>query len=133
MKLQSVYIPSSLPDDWLTRDLAQARLWVVCLCASWCGTCRSMTETLNNLAAELPNVGFVALDIERDSALVDELDIDDFPTFAFFQGERLVYFGTTLPQQPVIKRLIENFAGAEHAAIDAPAQILSLPAMLGKK
>lgn len=121
-----VFTPDQLSQAQMQMHQATGKLWVVCLCAAWCGTCREMANTLAQLAADWPELIFISLDIERDSAFVDSLDIDDFPTFAIFKGKVLVHYGVSLPQPALIRRLIEHFATAEPVAIEAEPQILAL-------
>jgi hypothetical protein len=56
-------------------------LLVACLCAQWCGTCRDYETTFD---AALATLGAAArgvwIDIEDDAALVDNVDVEDFPT-----------------------------------------------------
>jgi thioredoxin 1 len=95
----------SVPD---VPNLAPAAMprWVVCLCAEWCGTCRDYRPIFNGAMAAHPNTQVLWLDMEDDAALVDDLDIETFPTILVGEGERLLFAGAVLPQATALSRLL---------------------------
>ena len=56
------------------------RLNVVSLCAQWCGVCRDWRPVLDQLAGSHPQVAWRWLDIEDEADLLDDLDVETFPT-----------------------------------------------------
>jgi thioredoxin 1 len=80
--------------------------WVVCLCADWCGTCRDYRPVFDQVAAGHPDMRFVWLDIEDESALVGELDIETFPTLLVADAAGLRFAGPLLPHASTLSRLL---------------------------
>jgi thiol-disulfide isomerase/thioredoxin len=89
-------------------------LLVACLCARWCGTCRDYQTTFD---AALATLGAAArgvwIDIEDDAALVDNVDVEDFPTLLIARGGELLFFGTITPQPPTLARLLSRASAGE--------------------
>src|SRR6476469_660346 len=79
---------------------------VVVMCAEWCDVCRTLRPSLGDLVAARRDIRFIWLDIEDDAALVGDIDVENFPTLAIFRGDMPVFFGVSLPQLPVIARLV---------------------------
>lgn len=86
-----------------------AEFLVACLCAQWCGTCREYRPGFEALAAKLPDVGFVWVDVEDEAEVVDEIDVDNFPTLVIQRGSDVLFCGPMLPQIHLLERLIETF------------------------
>ncbi|HEX7271069.1 MAG TPA: thioredoxin family protein [Casimicrobiaceae bacterium] len=105
-------------------------LIVVCFCAAWCDTCGEFRTTLERIAAARPDQLFVWLDIEDDSALCGEIDVENFPTLAVYRGGRLLHYGVSLPQEGTVARLVDELAGRTESRLDAPRAVLDLPAAL---
>lgn len=93
-------------------------LSVTCLCAEWCGTCRSYAQTFADLKMEFEGVPFAWYDIEDDADVVGDLDIETFPTLLLRRAGHVVYLGPVLPDPAHARRLIQTYAGmsAEEAA-----------------
>lgn len=96
----------------LRQRLSEGKgLIVACYCAAWCDTCREYQPEFTALAAKLPQHTFVWIDIEDDPHLLDDHDVDDFPTI-LIQGKRgNLFFGEQLPYISHLERLIQ---GVEH-------------------
>ena len=88
----------------------ESRLVVVSFCAAWCDTCGEFRAAYERIAAARPDMRFVWLDIEDDSAVAGDINVENFPTLA-------VYRGVSLPQEGTVARLIdalsERTEGAE--------------------
>jgi thioredoxin reductase (NADPH) len=108
-------------------------LLVVCLCATWCKTCTEFRGTFDKLAAAAARAKFVWLDVEDDSALVGDIEIENFPTLAVFRGERPLFYGVTMPQEGVVARTLASLQRDDRDAIEVPAEISGLPASLGSR
>jgi thioredoxin reductase (NADPH) len=102
---------------------------VVCLCAAWCDTCTEFRGTFARLKHAHPQAEFVWLDVEDDAALVGDLDIENFPTLAVFKQDRPLFYGVTMPQEPVVARTLRSVFENETPA-KAPAQVSALPEAL---
>ncbi|MBP7413538.1 MAG: thioredoxin family protein [Giesbergeria sp.] len=87
--------------------------WVVCLCAAWCRTCDAYRSVFDAAAAQYPGARFVWLDVEDEAALVDDLDIETFPTLLIADGTGQVRFwGPLLPQPGVLARMLTSLPAA---------------------
>ncbi len=103
---------------------------VVGLCAAWCGTCREFADTFAALAKRHPERTFVWLDIEDDSAIAGDIDVENFPSLAVFRHKSLVFFGVSEPQEGVVARLLDALKDAP--ATTAPDPVLDLYPALTK-
>jgi thiol-disulfide isomerase/thioredoxin len=98
-----------------TSDLAPpslaatpSELWVACLCAQWCGTCRDYQSLFTQLQAEFEPMKFVWVDIEDHADWVDPIEVENFPTLLMAQGETPLFFGTLTPHVETLRRLIQS-------------------------
>ncbi len=108
-------------------------LLVACLCATWCTTCAEFRGTFDKLAKENTGARFVWLDVEEDSALVGEIEIESFPTLAVFRDEKALFYGVTMPQEGVVARTLASLARADRDEVEVPEEIAGLPAVLGSR
>jgi len=91
--------------------------WVVCLCADWCGTCRDYRPLFDELARSHPGVRFEWVDIEDESEIAGDLDVETFPTLLIGRDRTALFLGPLLPQAPVLARLLASLrAGTQGAA-----------------
>ena len=113
-------------------------LLVACLCAQWCRTCDAYRDTLaaTRDAMRLGHPGaaarFVWVDIEDESELVGDLDIEDFPTILLARGDRVLFFGPVLPHAQTVDRLVRHMLDGA-PALDARAlatEVVALPGRL---
>lgn len=96
----------------LRRQLARTdSLLVACYCAAWCDTCRDYQPQFAELSEQWPRHTFVWIDIEDDPELLDDHDIENFPTILIQGSKGNLFFGEQLPYISHLDRLIKN---AEH-------------------
>jgi thiol-disulfide isomerase/thioredoxin len=81
-------------------------LFVACLCAEWCGTCREYRAAFDALADRHPDVCFAWVDIETHADRFDDLDVENFPTILIEDGVTTRFFGTVLPQTAIVERML---------------------------
>ena len=105
-------------------------LLVAVLCATWCKTCTEFRGTFDKLAKENADAKFVWLDVEDDSAMVGDLDIENFPTLAVFRGDKPLFYGVTMPQEGVVARTLASLKRDDRDAISVPEEISGLPEAL---
>ena len=97
--------------------------WAVCLCAAWCGTCGIYRPLFDELARAHPDVRFEWVDIEDESELAGDLDVETFPTLLVADGQTARFLGPLLPQAAVLSRLLESLqAGQGGGRADPLAQ-----------
>ena len=91
---------------------APSPLLVACLCAEWCGSCRSYRTLFDGVAAQFAGrADFRWIDIEDHADALGELDIDTFPTLLIADGDSMLFFGALTPQAAVLSRTLENALG----------------------
>ena len=57
--------------------------------ADWCGPCQRMAPVLQSLAAELPEVKIVKVDVDRSPGLAAEYGVDSIPNLKAFRNGRI--------------------------------------------
>jgi protein-disulfide isomerase-like protein with CxxC motif len=100
-------------------------LQIACLCAAWCRAC----EAYAPLFAELTE-GQAArwIDIEDESALLGDYEVEAFPTLLLFDAERLHFAGAVRPDAATLQRLIA--AAGQAGALGLPPPSVGLQALL---
>ena len=114
-------------------------LLVACLCAQWCRTCDAYRDTLAatrdamRLGHPAGAARFVWVDIEDESELVGDLDIEDFPTLLLARGDAILFFGPILPHAQTIDRLLRGAVAGELPPLSPDAlaaDVRALPGLL---
>lgn len=95
------------------------RIEVAFICATWCATCREFLPQVQRLADANPHASFLALDVEADADLLGDIDVDDFPTLVVAHPRGVLYYGPTVPQVPVVQRLLDDLLGRDAAPLDS--------------
>ena len=94
-----------------------ATTWTVCcLCAAWCDVCTGFRERFEQLAIQHPDIVLLWIDIEDRADMVEEFDVDNFPTLLMQRGDAIFFYGTIEPDAAGISRLITSQIRAEGAA-----------------
>lgn len=106
---------------------AAMSLVVACLCADWCTSCQAYRATFAAIAAACPDARFVWVDIEDEEALMDGIDVENFPTLLIGDADGPRFFGTVLPHAELLLRLVSRARGGDlrEAGADAAASILA--------
>jgi thioredoxin reductase (NADPH) len=103
--------------DIVANAFADAsRVTVVSFCAAWCDTCTQFRAAYERIADARPHMLFVWLDIEDDSAIAGDIDVENFPTLAVYRGATPLHFGVSLPQEGTVARLIDALADRTESA-----------------
>ena len=113
----------------LERAIRERPILVAGFCAAWCNTCGEFTAAFERIAESRADATFVWLDIEDDADVCGDIDVENFPTIAVFHRQRLIHFGTTLPQSPIVRRLLDSL-GADSGTVQADAGLTGLPERL---
>jgi thioredoxin 1 len=108
----------------------ETTLLVACLCAQWCGTCNDYRPLFDNLARKFPQVRVLWIDVEDQSALVDPVEVEDFPTILIAARAHPLFFGTVLPHIQTLQRLIEAHLGGDSKPLTGQDEVHSLAARL---
>ena len=91
----------------LSEALASGKWVVACLCAGWCDVCKQYRSGFDALATQYPQHQFVWIDIEDQSDLIGDLDVENFPTILMQRGDTVAFYGTMMPEPRQVARLLE--------------------------
>ena len=114
----------------MNDSAGRERLLVACLCATWCKTCGEFRDTFDKLARAHASAKFVWIDVEDDSAMVGDIEIENFPTLAVFRGDKPLFYGVTMPQEGVVARTLASLGREDRNEISVPEEIRALPGAL---
>jgi thioredoxin 1 len=95
---------------------------VYCLCAAWCDTCTTFRAAFEQAGAAHPAVRFEWIDIEDEASLVDDVDIETFPTILVLGGGSVMFCAPIRPQREHLEAVLANHH--EAAAVAAPIAAL---------
>jgi len=103
-----------------------SRLLVACFCAAWCRTCDDYTHVLDTLKAQYAeSADLVWVDIEDQADVLDNIDVDNFPTLLISDAEQVYFWGPVLPHLATASQLMGRVVSGDMPAMDAP-DILAL-------
>ncbi len=98
---------------------------MVCLCAAWCRTCDEYRPVFDALALEFADARFTWIDIEDQSELIGDFDVETFPALLIGQGPTLRFAGPLTPQPETLARLLRALRVSAAVAVqDAQTQTL---------
>ncbi|MHB1197980.1 MAG: thioredoxin family protein [Polaromonas sp.] len=98
-------MPQSPPTETAAPDPGH---WVVCLCADWCDLCRSYQDVFAQMAAHYPACRFAWLDIEDQSDLVGDMEVETFPTLLIADAQGTQFLGPLTPHAQTLARLLDS-------------------------
>ncbi len=106
-------------------------LWVLCLCAEWCGTCREYQPLFNHLAADMPQARFIWVDVEEHDDLLQDLDIENFPTLLIADAQQQARFaGTVLPHLETLQRMCKAALAGDLPLVSDEEWLTVVPGLL---
>ncbi len=111
-------------------------LHVACLCAAWCRTCDAYAAIFEQAMATLrlqhPALQAHWIDIEDESELLGDLDIETFPTLVIVAGAQLRFAGPLTPQPETLQRVLR--AALDNATpTPASAEVLAFAQRLRRR
>ena len=109
-------------------------LWVLCLCAEWCGTCREYQPLFNQLAADMPQARFIWVDVEEHDDLLQDLDIENFPTLLIADAQQQARFaGTVLPHLETLQRMCKAALAGDLPLVTDEEWLAVIPGLLASR
>lgn len=112
----------------LSVRLQQAQgLIIACYCAAWCDTCTQYRPDFEQLSGLWPQHTFVWIDIEENPELLDDDDVENFPTLLIQDlGRGNLFYGAMLPHIGHLERLIRHLDEATPLVENGPAPLRTL-------
>ena len=90
------------------EEISTPGIIVVDFFADWCGPCKSLARTLEELSEELDSVKFVKINVEDCDSVAEKFGIRNIPTLIIFKdGEMKKKSVGSIPKDK-IKQLIEE-------------------------
>lgn len=117
---------SSLPIPAAADDDEADALWVVCLCAEWCGACREYRPLFEQVAQAHPGLRFAWVDIEDHADLADDFDVETFPTLLVAGNEGTRFLGPLLPHAETLTRLLSALQPPQPSADEVDTLMAAL-------
>ena len=99
---------------------------IACFCAAWCRTCDDYVRVFDLLKKNYAeHAEVVWVDIEDQAELLDDVDVENFPTLLVSDRQQVYFWGTVLPHVSTATQLIDRVMSGATGGIDAP-DILAL-------
>lgn len=110
----------------ISKALSSSQMFVVCLCAQWCGTCRGYQSIFDSLRPDFAGrAHFVWLDIEDQADNLGFLEVENFPSILMSCKEQVRFFGVLPPHRHILEKTVEHaLLGPLMTAI--PPEVLAL-------
>jgi thioredoxin 1 len=97
------------------------RLLIACFCAAWCRTCDDYEQVFDRLRVSFgARADFAWVDIEDQSDVLDNVDVENFPTLLISGQEHVYFWGTLLPHEGVAVQMIQRALSGDFNASTTP-------------
>ena len=84
-------------------------LVLIDLWADWCGPCRMLAPTLEELEREYPDVKFCKINVDEEPELARMFKVESIPTVAFVKNNTFVDLSIGyVPKSTIAKKIEEN-------------------------
>ena len=95
--------------NFKTEVEAHSGLVVIDLWADWCGPCRMLAPTLDELEREYPEVKFCKINVDREPELTRMFKVESIPTVAFVKDNTFADISVGyVPKASLAKKIEEN-------------------------
>lgn len=89
-------------------DLISKGIVVVDFYANWCGPCKVLSPTLEQLSQEMNDVKFIKIDVDKHEEIARLYGIMSIPTLIFFKNGKQVNKHIGLISADAIKEIIDE-------------------------
>lgn len=76
--------------------------------ADWCGPCRALAPTLNQLAQETPGAKVVKVNVDKAQELATRYQVNAIPALMVFNGGRITAQHAGLASLPQLKAMLSE-------------------------
>lgn len=78
--------------------------------ATWCGPCKVLAKTLDNIKKNYPDIEFLAFDADEDEGKFEEMKITNVPQLFFFDenGKEVEHLVGANPANKIIEIITAN-------------------------
>ena len=77
-------------NNFVQEVLQSSKPVLVDFWASWCGPCRMLAPTLDEIAAEHPEITLAKVNVDEEQELAVQLQVMSIPTLILFKGGKPV-------------------------------------------
>jgi thioredoxin 1 len=96
---------ANLQETIQSNDLVLVDIW-----ATWCGPCRALAPTLEEVARENSNIVIAKLDMDNNNATAQQYGVMSIPTMLLFKnGELVDRLVGALPKPSIMEKLEPHF------------------------
>ena len=85
------------------KGLAVIDLW-----ADWCGPCRMLAPTIDELEREYPDVKFCKINVDNEPELTQMFKVQSIPTVAFVKDNTFVDISVGYVPKAILAKKIED-------------------------
>lgn len=96
-------------DQFETEVIKADKPVVVDFGATWCGPCSMIAPILEELAAEMPEVKFIKVDIDKNSGYAAKLGVMSIPAIFIFKNGEIVGKQVGALPKSELKGMIESY------------------------
>lgn len=90
--IDSEVVPANLKDTTVTEKISLSDIKnnqaknAILFTSSWCGSCGKLTQDLNTLAMQYPEMNIYIMDLETDREVANELEVPVTPTLVLLEN-----------------------------------------------
>ncbi len=97
-------LKSSTFDAYIAEGVAVIDFW-----APWCGPCRAIAPTVEQVAANLKNVKFGKINVDDENLLAAKYGVNSIPNICVFKNGKLVDRSVGFVPQSNLENLIKKY------------------------
>lgn len=97
-----------LTKENLDAMVTQNSMVLVDFWAEWCGPCRVFAEIYKQAAAKYPDIIFGSVNIEEESELAEDFNVQAIPLLMIFRGNVAVYKESGALTLPALEGIIKE-------------------------
>jgi len=100
-----------MSENEIPKDLLDTQITVLDFYAEWCGPCRSLTPTIDELITEYANdknVKILKVNVDEQPAIANKFNVRGIPNVVFIKNGELVTRFAGAKQKSEIRNIIEE-------------------------